>query len=124
MLPGYPVDDEGLPVNTAGGGRADIICWDGECRSLVEVTLMCGRQDQVSNEIVPIRRHLLEEKKTMPDTFSVFIAPVIHEDAREMAAWYKYRNNLDIIPYTVEEFIGRVQKIGKLKRLCLTVKEG
>ena len=124
VLPGYPVDDEGLPVNTAGGGRADIICWDGECRSLVEVTLMCGRQDQVSNEIVPIRRHLLEEKKTMPDTFSVFIAPVIHEDAREMAAWYKYRNNLDIIPYTVEEFIGRVQKIGKLKRLCLTVKEG
>ena len=65
VTPNYTIDDEGLPTNTASGGKADIVCFDKEYQSLVEVTLMCGRQDQVNNEIVPIRRHLLEEKKKL-----------------------------------------------------------
>ena len=115
VTPNYIIDDEGLPINTASGGKADIVCSDKEYQSLVEVTLMCGRQDQVNNEIVPIRRHLREEKKKQKKTFSVFMAPTIHEDTKEMAEWYKYKEDLDIITYAVNEFI---DKLKDSKSIC------
>jgi hypothetical protein len=122
VTPNYTIDDEGLPTNTASGGKADIVCFDKEYQSLVEVTLMCGRQDQVNNEIVPIRRHLLEEKKKHEKTFSVFIAPVIHEDTKQMAEWYKFKEDLDIVTYGVDEFVKRIQGIqcitGLIKGFC------
>lgn len=117
VTPNYATDDEGLPTNTASGGKADIVCSDEEYQSLVEVTLMCGRQDQVNNEIVPIRRHLRDEKKKREKTFSVFVAPVIHEDAEEMAKWYKDREDLDIVTCGIERFIEKIQDADKLS--CL-----
>jgi hypothetical protein len=117
VTPNYVIDDEGLPINTALGGKADIVCYDKVCQSLVEVTLMCGRQDQVNNEIVPIRRHLLEEKKNIDNTFSVFIAPVIHEDTKQIAEWYKYKDNLDIMTYAVDEFIDVIKNSSTINEL-------
>lgn len=117
VTPNYSIDDEGLPTNTALGGNADIVCFDKVCQSLVEVTLMCGRQEQVNNEIIPIRRHLLEEKKNIEDTFSVFIAPVIHEDTKQAAEWYKFKENLDIITYNIEEFVTKIQEIDKISEM-------
>ena len=109
--------DEGLPTNTASGGKADIVCRDQEYQSLLEVTLMCGRHDQVNNEIIPIRRHLLEEKKNRKKTFSVFVAPVIHEDTKESAEWYKHKEDLDIITYAVDEFIEKLKEAEKISGL-------
>ena len=111
VTPNYSIDDEGLPTNTAAGGKADIVCFDKvrQCQSLVEVTLMCGRQDQVNNEIIPIRRHLKEEKNHFENTFSVFVAPVIHEDTKEAAEWYKYKENIDIITFAVDGFIQKLK---------------
>lgn len=106
--PNYSVDDEGLPTYTAGGDTPDIICYDGDYDSLFEVTLMCGRQDQVNNEIVPIRRHLLEHKKSREKTFSVFIAPKVHEDTKEIAEWYKHKDNVDIVACDIDDFILKV----------------
>lgn len=117
VTPNYTIDDEGLPTNTASGGKADIICFDKDCQSLVEVTLMCGRQDQVNNEIVPIRRHLLEEKKNQEKTFSVFVAPKIHEDTKQMAEWYKFKEDLDIVTYAIDEFIEKIKQEEKLSSL-------
>lgn len=117
VTPNYSIDDEGLPTNTASGGKADIVCYDKVYQSLVEVTLMCGRQDQVNNEIVPIRRHLLEEKKNIENTFSVFIAPVIHEDTKQMAEWYKFKENLDILTYAIDEFISSIKQITRIEDL-------
>ncbi len=117
VIPNYTIDDEGMPTNTASGGKADIVCIDEEYQGLVEVTLMCGRQDQVNNEIVPIRRHLLEEKKNQEKTFSVFIAPVIHEDTKQIAEWYKYKDNLDIVTYAIDEFIGKIKEENKISSL-------
>lgn len=117
VIPNYTVDDEGLPTNTASGGKADIVCYDKIYQSLVEVTLMCGRQAQVNNEIVPIRRHLIGEKKNIANTFSVFIAPVIHEDTKQMAEWYKFKENLDIITYDIANFINRIQKIDCIEEM-------
>lgn len=117
VIPNYTIDDEGLPTNTASGGKADIICFDEEYQSLIEVTLMCGRQDQVNNEIVPIRRHLLEEKKNQEKTFSVFVAPVIHEDAKQIAEWYKFKEDLDIVAYDMDEFVDKIKEEDKISKL-------
>jgi len=117
VVPNYSVDDEGFPTNTASGGKADIVCRDEICQALLEVSLMCGRHDQVNNEIVPIRRHLRDEKKNVENTFSVFVAPAIHEDTRECAQWYKEKDSLDIMTYTVDEFIKKIQKSRELEEL-------
>lgn len=117
VTPNYAIDDEGLPTNTASGGKVDIVCFDKEYQSLVEVTLMCGRQDQVNNEIVPIRRHLLEEKKNQQKTFSIFVAPTIHEDTKQIAEWYKYKDNLDIVTYAVDEFVEKIKEGDKISNL-------
>lgn len=115
--PNYSVDDEGLPTFTASGNIPDIICYDSDYDSLFEVTLMCGRQDQVNNEIVPIRRHLLEHKKSREETFSVFIAPKVHEDTKEIAEWYKHKDNVDIITCDIDEFIFKLGALDKASQL-------
>lgn len=112
--PNYSVDDEGLPIFTAGGGIADIECYDVDCDSFFEVTLMCGKQDQLMNEIIPIRRHLVEHKAVREESFSVFVAPVVHTDTKEMASWYKFKENLDIITLNVGEFINKVKTCEKV----------
>lgn len=115
--PNYSVDDEGLPIFTAGGGIADIECFDNKYNSYFEVTLMCGRQDQVNNEIVPIRRHLKEALQRNPLSFSVFIAPVVHEDTIEVANLYKIRENLDILTFNINDFITSIQQKQKVEEL-------
>ncbi len=115
--PNYSVDDEGLPTFTAGGGIADIECFDSKYNSYFEVTLMCGRQDQVNNEIVPIRRHLKEALQKNPLSFSVFVAPVIHEDTVEVANLYKIRENLEILTFDIKHFIDIVKQKQKVEEL-------
>lgn len=115
--PNYIVDDEGLPTCTASGGMADIVVLDVAYDSLFEVTLMRGRQDQVNNEIVPIRRHLMEYKKIKENAFSVFIAPSIHEDTKEMASWYKYKDNLDILTFDILTFLENIKHKSSLFQL-------
>lgn len=111
--PNYSIDDEGLPTMTARGDMPDIICTEPHFENLdnqeliianVEVTLMKGRSDQVNNEIVPIRRHLLSQINSGKDAFAIFIAPFIHEDTKEMSLWYKHKDKIDISTYTIEEF--------------------
>lgn len=75
VQPNYHVDDEGLPTFTASGGRADIECYDTDCNSLVEVTLMCAR-NQATNEMPAITRHLQEAIAQQPEItmFSMLVA--------------------------------------------------
>lgn len=115
--PNYSVDDEGLPTFTAGGGVADIVCYDDDYDSFFEVTLMRGRQEQLTNEIVPIRRHLLEQKENKAEVFSVFVAPKIHEDTKEMADWYKHKENIDILTFDITEFISAISQYAKASQL-------
>lgn len=116
--PNYSVDDEGLPTFTASGGYADIECYDSEFDSYFEVTLMCGRSDQVNNEIIPISRHLREaKKKRREESFSVFVAPTIHPDAVEAAEWQKKKYEVDIITLNIGEFIEEINVANKVSRL-------
>ena len=105
IIPNYKIDDEGLPTFTALGGIADIECFDKECNPIVEVTLMSSKAQAV-NEIPSITRHLLEKKEKYQNNkvFALFIAPIIHADSLYMIEFSKYRNNIDIIPYTIVEY--------------------
>lgn len=116
--PNYSVDDEGLPTFTASGGYADIECYDTDCDSYFEVTLMCGRSDQVNNEIIPISRHLKEAKeKRRQESFSVLVAPVIHPDTKEAAEWQKMKSGVDILTYNINEFLEIIDKEEKVSYL-------
>lgn len=120
--PNYAVDDEGLPTFTASGGMADIECFDNDYDSYFEVTLMCGRQDQVNNEIIPIGRHLREVKASRrEESFSVFIAPIIHEDTKEAADWQKFKYKIDILTFSIEEFINAVCEKKKASDLLIAI---
>lgn len=106
VCPNYPVDDEGLPTSTAAGGYSDIECFDSDYDTYCEVTLMCGRTEQVNNEVIPISRHLQDAiKERRPESFAVLIAPTIHADTVEACDWQRYKNKIEIIPYNIDEFI-------------------
>ena len=116
IVPNYSIDDEGLPTMTARGEMPDIVCTDSNVAltANIEVTLMKGRSDQVNNEIVPIRRHLLSKINENLDAFAVFIAPYVHEDTKEIAEWYKHKDKIDISTLTIEEFINKIKTNKKL----------
>ena len=106
VKPNYHIDDEGLPTFTASGGLADIECFDGDCNPLVEVTMMCAR-NQATNEMPAITRHLQEaiEKYPTKTMFSILVAPSIHTDTIYMAEFSKHRYGVDILTLTINEFI-------------------
>ena len=119
--PNYSVDDEGLPTFTASGGYADIECYDSECDSYFEVTLMCGRSDQVNNEIIPISRHLRDaKKKRREESFSVFVAPIIHPDTVEAAEWQKKKYEVDILTFNIDEFIEQIDVASRVSHLLVS----
>ena len=116
--PNYAVDDEGLPTFTASGGVADIECYDTDYNSYFEVTLMCGKQDQVNNEIIPISRHLRDAVTNKRlRSFSVLVAPVIHPDTKEAAEWQNVKYKLNILTLSIQEFIVEIEATAKPSEL-------
>ena len=109
VYPNYHVDDEGLPTFTASGGMADIECFDDESNPLVEVTLMCAR-NQATNEVPAITRHLQEAISKYPDkiVFTMLVAPSIHADTVYMTEFSKSHYKVDILPLTIAEFIANI----------------
>lgn len=116
VRPNYIIDDEGIPSFTATGGKADIICFDSELNSIVEVTLIKSRR-QTNDEIIPIARHLKEIKKENPNSVAIFIAPRIHHDSHEMIAWYQYKDALKIVPHDIKNFVKVLSEINSLSEL-------
>lgn len=118
--PNYSVDDEGLPTFAASGGLADIECYDSDYDSYFEVTLMCGRADQVNNEIIPISRHLREAKsKKRKESFSVFVAPTIHADTIEAAEWQKMKYQVDILTFDINQFVEKISTADRVSQLLI-----
>lgn len=120
IVPNYKIDDEGLPTFTAAGGIADIECFDDDCKPIVEVTLMTSKA-QGANEIPAITRHLKDrQQKYISDkVFALFIAPAIHADAQYMIEFSKFRDNVDIIPYTILEYVAKIAQICNLQQLSV-----
>lgn len=109
VKPNYAIDDEGNPTFTAKGGISDIEFYDEDIDSLIEVTLMRNKQQAV-NEIPGITRHLKEQraKSNSKDVFAIFVAPVLHEDTLYMCDFSKYREDLEIIPYSIAGFLVKI----------------
>ena len=77
----FKLDDNGEPMSTAQGNRADIECDYGDFGAIVEVTLQSG-QRQYESEGEPVARHLARYKDVLgKDAFCIFIAPTINEAA-------------------------------------------
>ena len=72
-------DDNGQPMNAAGGNMADIVCDYGDFSVSVEVTMASG-QRQYETESESVARHLGRIKKDCgKPAYCLFIAPTINE---------------------------------------------
>jgi len=78
VFPNYPIDDEGVPTTTAGGNQADINCRDNGVDINVEVTMLTSTQQNI-RESPSVISHLQETKRYSSKAFSIFIAPIIHQ---------------------------------------------
>jgi len=114
-VPNYPYDDEGLPTSTAGGigDKGDIECYEGINGILVEVTMSEGRIQTVM-EVWPIARHLEEFSKNNENSMCYFVAPSIFKDSERQIKYVKEKENLFILPKTIEEFLEYINKEKKL----------
>lgn len=72
-------DDTGMPLSTASGNQADIVCRYQDFDLIVEVTLSTGaRQYEMEGE--PVARHLGRHKQESgKDCYCIFVAPSINE---------------------------------------------
>lgn len=118
VKPNYTVDDEGLPRRHASGGLPDIECYDTKYNSLFEVTLLTGTQQNI-REMPSICRHLRDQILKNINSFSVFIAPTLHNDSIEYAKFIKFKDNLDIVPLSINEFIATAEMNSNLEKLLL-----
>ena len=75
----FKLDDEGMPMATAGGNMPDIECDYDSFALSVEVTMSSG-QRQYETECESVSRHLGQYKKKMgKDAYGLFIAPKINQ---------------------------------------------
>lgn len=114
VLPNYIIDDEGLPTNFASGGQADIICKCSDFDTLFEVTLLNGVNQNI-REMPSITRHLREYNTNEKKAFSVLVAPQIHNDTLEYSQFIKNKDNLDIIPLTIHDYLSSLQLNNSIK---------
>lgn len=103
--PNYSIDDEGLPTSFAAGGAPDIVCKDHQGNVLFEVTMITGAQ-QCIREMNAITRHLQDTRVTEPNSFSVILAPRIHEDTVRFSQFVKFRDNIDVATLDIPTFVG------------------
>lgn len=97
---------------------ADIECFDIDSNQLIEVTLISSRNQSIV-EVPAIKRHLEESIKKFNNnkTFSILVAPIIHEDTKLLVGYIKYQHKLTIIPLTITEFISKLQQCQNISEI-------
>ena len=60
------------------------------------------------------------KKTRKEESFSVLVAPVIHQDTIEAAAWQKKKNKVDILTYNIIEFIQDISSYKKASELLIS----
>ena len=110
VVSNYPYDDEGLPTSTAGGvgDKGDIECFEDVRGILVEVTMSEGRT-QTMMEVWPISRHLSQFQEGTKDSMCYFVAPSIFKDSVMQINYVKEKENLSILPKTIEGFLTHIE---------------
>ena len=106
----FNIDQDFFPVNTAGGGRADLVAEFEDCVICGEVTLSTSsRQEAMEGE--PVRRHVadLTEIYHKP-VYGVFLANTVDTNTAEtfrIGVWYlkdDTRITLQIVPFTLKQY--------------------
>lgn len=90
---------------------------DTKAQSYIEVSLI---RDRSQSEMILIARHLKELIKNSADIrekFSVFVAPNIHDDAKEYAGFAHFKDNINIRCYAINDFIKKVENSAELLQL-------
>lgn len=107
---GFKLDSDFMPVSTAGGGKGDLYCEFKDFTILTEVTMSTSsRQEAMEGE--PVRRHVSDAVlKYDKPVYGLFIAVKIDTNTAETfrhGIWYArndVKQNLDIVPLTLEQF--------------------
>lgn len=106
----FGLDDTGLPLSTAPGNGADIVCEYEGFDLVVEVTLSTGTR-QAFMETEPVPRHLGKHKeKTKKDTYCLFIASSLnpattaHFHLLHSKRSKLYGGSIKIIPLSLADF--------------------
>lgn len=105
----FIVDDSGMPISTASGGKSDIVGEYGEFNIGVEVTLSMGKK-QYEMEGEPVVRHIGEMQVNKP-SFGLFIADrlndsvIYHFYINSLSNSDVYNGSVDIIPMETKVFI-------------------
>lgn len=117
VLANYKADDEGIPFNTASGGRnkqigADIDVFEGNVHAILEPTISKQRSFQVEHELPSIRNHVLgsankdiEEGNNYNEWFCLFLASNISRDVGDQSAVIKQINKVEIYPWDIKDFV-------------------
>lgn len=123
----YKADDQGIPFNTAPGGRnnqigADIDVFEDSIHAIIEPTISKSRSFQVEHELPAIRNHVLSsatkdvyEKNGFNEWFCLFIASNISRDVGDQVALIKQINDVDIFPWDIGDFIDFSQQVQSIK---------
>ena len=106
----FNVDKDFFPVNTASGGKADLIAEFQDCVVVGEVTLSSGsRQEAMEGE--PVRRHVADLMKNYnKPVYGLFIANAVDTNTAETfrsGIWYlkdDSKLDLEIIPLSLEQY--------------------
>ncbi|WP_367293332.1 AlwI family type II restriction endonuclease [Liquorilactobacillus satsumensis] len=127
IIANYKADDQGIPFNTASGGRnsqigADIDVFEGNIHAIIEPTISKARSFQVEHELPSIRNHVLatahkdiEDKLRFNEWFSLFLASNISRDVGDQVALIRQTNNVDIFPWDIRDFVDFSQSIASIR---------
>ena len=123
----YKADDQGIPFNTASGGRnnqigADIDVFEDSIHAIMEPTISKARSFQVEHELPSIRNHVLatankdvDENSKYNEWFCLFIASNITRDVGDQAALIKQTNGVEIYPWDIEDFVDYSQDVKSIR---------
>lgn len=123
----YRADDQGLPFNVASGGRrgtigADIDIYEQEVHAIAEPTASNARSFHVEHELPSIRNHVIESYKydtksneIYTEWFALFIAARFSRDVGDQAALIKKVNDVNIYPWTIDDFVEFSKKVTSIK---------
>lgn len=127
VIANYKADDQGYPFKTAPGGNpknvgADIDVYEDNIHALLEPTMATSKSFQCEHEITSIRNHLIcsansdiKENKNYKEWFALFLAPYIHKGVGNQVAIEKKISDVDIYPWSCDDFIKFSQNVKSIK---------
>lgn len=127
VIANYKADDQGIPFNTASGGRnnqvgADIDVFENEIHAILEPTISKQRSFQVEHELPSIRNHVLgtankdvAEGTKYKEWFCLFIASNISRDVGDQSELIRKTNGVEIYSWDIKDFVDYSQNVNTIR---------